>query len=209
MTQARVVIVDDHPVFALGLARLLEEEPWCQVVGTADDGRSAIELALGLRPDVVVVDLRLPDCDGVELTRRLLEALPHVRVGILTMHADQEAVTRCMGAGATGYVLKDARPEDVVDSIRQIADGAIVVSRGAAEAVRAKLGRSVARLDGLTDRETELLRLLSHGLDNAHIAQRLYLSPKTVRNRLSVLYAKLGVRSRAEAMAYARDASIE
>lgn len=209
MTPARVIIVDDHPVFALGLSRLLQEEPWCQLVGTAGDGKAAMELAMQYQPDVAVVDLRLPDCDGVELTLRLRRALPNLKVAILTMHADEEAVTRGMGAGATGYVLKDARPEDVVDAIRQVSDGAIVVSGGAAQAVRARLGRQVTALDGLTDRETELLRLVSQGLDNAHIAQRLYISPKTVRNRLSELYAKLGVRSRAEALALARDASIE
>ena len=209
MTTSRVAIVDDHPVFALGLARLLDEEPWCQVVGTAGDGKSAVELALRSGPDVVIVDLRLPDCDGVELTRRLLAALPTVRVGILTMHADQDAVTRCMTAGATGYVLKDAPPEDVVDAVRQISAGAIVVSRGAADAVRARFGRHARQLDGLTEREEALLRLLSDGLDNAHIAERLYLSPKTVRNQLSELYAKLGVRSRSEAVACARDSLAE
>ncbi len=209
MTPSRVAIVDDHPVFALGLARLLEDEPWCEVVGTAGDGRSAMELALQSRPDVVVVDLRLPDCDGVELTKRLLAALPALRVGILTMHADEEAVTRCIGAGATGYMLKDARPEDVIDAIRQISGGAVVVSPGVAEVVRARMGRCGSRLDGLTDRETTLLRLLSDGLDNAHIAQRLYLSPKTVRNQLSELYAKVGVRSRSEAVALVRDLSTE
>lgn len=206
---ARVVIVDDHPVFALGLARLLDEEPWCELVGTAGDGDAAMALALRYRPDVAVVDLRLPDCDGVELTRRLLEALPSIKVAILTMHADQDAVTRGMGAGATGYVLKDARPEDVVNAIRQVSDGGIVVSRGATEAIRARLGRRIPSVAGLTDRETELLRLVSDGLDTDHIAQRLYLSPKTVRNRLSELYAKLGVRSRAEAVAFGRDAAID
>ncbi len=209
MTSSRVAIVDDHPVFALGLARLLDDEPWCEVVGTAGDGRSAMELALQSRPDVVVVDLRLPDCDGVELTQRLVAALPGLRVGILTMHADEEAVTRCMGAGATGYMLKDARPEDVVDAIRQISGGAIVVSPGVAQAVRARMGHRGIRLHGLTDREAALLRLLSEGLDNAHIAQRLFLSPKTVRNQLSELYAKLGVRSRSEAVASVTEASTE
>lgn len=208
MTPVRVVIVDDHPVFALGLARLLGEEGWCEVVGTAGDGAAAMELALRRRPDVAVVDLRLPDCNGVDLTRRLLEALPALKVGILTMHADREAVIRGMGAGASGYVLKDAPPEEVVDAIRQVSHGGIVVSPGAAEAVRARLGH-VAGIDGLTERETELLRLVSAGLDNSSIAKRLYVSPKTVRNRLSDLYAKLGVRSRAEAVAFARDASIE
>lgn len=208
MTPTRVVIVDDHPVFALGLARLLEEEPWCHVVGTAGDGAAAIDLVIRSRPDVAVVDLRLPDCNGVDLTRRLREALPALKVGILTMHADEEAVTRGMGAGANGYVLKDAPPEDVVDAIRQIAHGGIVISPGAADALRARFGTQ-AEIVGLTERDTELLRLVSSGLDNTRIAQRLYISPKTVRNRLSELYAKLGVRSRAEAVAYARDAAIE
>lgn len=203
----RLLLVDDHPVFLEGLAVLLGDQDWAEVVALARSGAEALERQAASRADVAVVDLRLPDLDGVELTRRLLARQPDLRVLLLTMHASQDAVLRGLSAGAAGYVLKDAEPEDVLAAVRQVARGGLVVGAGAVAPVRAQLD-GADRLPALGERDRELLELLARGLTTSAIAQRLGVAPKTVRNRLSALYGELGVSDRAGALLRARSAGL-
>jgi DNA-binding NarL/FixJ family response regulator len=204
-----LLLVDDHPVFLDGLARLLTAEPWADVVGTARDGAEALRVGASTRPAVAVVDLQLPDIDGVELTKRLLAQLPDVRVLVLTMHAGQDTVLQALAAGAVGYVLKDAEPEDVVASIRQVARGGLVVGAGAASTtVHGRLAEGGEQLPAIGERDRELLELLAQGKSTAAIAAELHLAPKTIRNRLSELFTALGVAGRAEAIVLARSAGL-
>ena len=153
---------------------------------------TAVEAAAAARPDVAVVDLRLPDMDGVEVTRRLLAVLPNVRVLMLTMHLDGSAVMRALAAGAAGYVLKDAPHVEVVGAVRSVAAGSLVIGPGAAGPVRAAFVAPRPEIGALTPREKEMLELLAQGLPTATIALHLHLAPKTVRNRLSEVFTKLG-----------------
>lgn len=203
----RLLLVDDHPVFLEGLAVLLADQDWAEVVGLARTASEALEKQPAVRADVAVVDLRLPDLDGVELTRRLLARQPALRVLLLTMHAGQDAVLRGLAAGAAGYVLKDAEPEDVLGAVRQVARGGLVVGAGAVAPVRAQLDGADA-LPELAERDRELLDLLAQGLTTSAIALRLGVAPKTVRNRLSALYAALGVSDRSGALLRARSAGL-
>jgi DNA-binding NarL/FixJ family response regulator len=205
----RLLLVDDHPVFLDGLARLLAAEPWTDVVATARDVAEATVAARSTRPAVAVVDLQLPDGDGVELTKRLLEHDPKVRILLLTMHAGQDTVLRALAAGAAGYVLKDAEPEDIVAAVRQVARGGLVVGAGAAAAVvHDRIADGGDELPALTDRDRELLALLAQGKSTAAIAAELHLAPKTIRNRLSELFTTLGVSGRSEAIVLARSAGL-
>ncbi|HEX5512584.1 MAG TPA: response regulator transcription factor [Actinomycetales bacterium] len=210
----RIMLVDDHGIFVSGLSRILADEPWAEVVGTAADAAGALEVLRGGSPDVAVVDLRLGDApespDGVAVTVALRRENPGLRVLLLTMHADEASAQRALAAGATGYVLKDADPDDVLAAIRQVARGDLVLSgRVAGAAGSASGGDGVgAPLPELTEREREVLELVARGVSTEAIARQLFLSTKTVRNRLSQLYAKLGVGSRAEAVVRAREAGL-
>ena len=205
---SRLLLVDDHPVFLDGLARLLAAEEWVATTTSARTCEEAVEESGTTQFDVAVVDLRLPDGDGVELTRRLLARQPHLRVLVLTMHADSDAVMRALASGAAGYLLKDAEPEDVCAAVRQVARGALVVGSGAASTLRNTIAGSPLDLTKLSQRDQELLSLLAQGLSTALIAGRLHVSPKTVRNRLSEMFQRIGVSSRAEAIVFARDAGL-
>ncbi len=206
--KARVLLADDHALLRQGLRLILDAQPDFEVVDDVADGAAAVARALEEDVDLAILDVSMPRLTGLQAAQELSRRRPELRLLILSMHDREQYFFEALRAGASGYVLKDAPPGEVVDAIRRVAQGGIIVSSGAAEAVRVRLGHLI-EVDGLTERETELLRLVSHGLDNTEIAQRLYLSPKTVRNRLSELYAKLGVRSRAEAVARARNASIQ
>lgn len=208
----RIMLVDDHGIFLSGLSRILSDEPWAEVVGTAADAAGALEVLRTSSPDVAVVDLRLGDFpespDGVAVTVALRRENPALRVLLLTMHADEASARRALAAGATGYVLKDADPDDVLAAIRQVARGDLVLSgRVTGAAASASGGDGVgAPLPELTEREREVLELVARGISTEGIARQMFLSTKTVRNRLSQLYAKLGVASRAEAVVRAREA---
>lgn len=208
MENAHLLLVDDHPVFLDGLHALLASEPWVATVALARTAADAVERCSTRPFDVAVVDLRLPDGDGVDLTRRLLALRPRLRVLMLTMHADSDAVLRALASGAAGYLLKDAEPEDVRSAVRQVARGSMVVGAGAAETLQGSMTGTTIDLRSLTDRERELLGLLALGINTAVIAERLHVSPKTVRNRLSELFTRLGVSGRAEAIVLARDAGL-
>lgn len=200
----RVMLVDDHPIVLSGLAALVESEDGLELVAVA---RTVAE-ALGVtaEPDVAVVDLGLPDGDGIELGATLKRTWPALRVLVLTMHADDRAVIRSLGAGLDGYLLKDSDPEDVLAAIHSAARGALVLGRGASAAVVA-VAASAPRTDGLAAldaRDLEILDLLARGLPTSQVAARLFLAPKTVRNRISDMLTKLGVASRDEAILLGR-----
>ncbi|GHH73659.1 DNA-binding response regulator [Promicromonospora soli] len=195
------MLVHDHPIVLSGLSALIESEDGLELVATA---RTAAEArAVTIEPDVAVLDLGLPDGDGIELGAMLKLTWPGLRVVVLTMHADDQAVIRSLGAGLDGYLLKDSDPEDVLAAIHSAARGTLVLGRGASGAVVAAAA-SAPRTDALgalDARDLEILELLVQGLPTSQVAARLFLAPKTVRNRVSEMLAKLGVASRDEAIA--------
>jgi DNA-binding NarL/FixJ family response regulator len=196
----RVMLVDDHPIVLSGLSALVESEDGLELVAAA---RTAAEArAVTSQPDVAVIDLELPDGDGIELGATLKRTWPGLRVVMLTMHADDQAVIRSLGAGLDGYLLKDSDPEDLLAAIHTAARGALVLGRGASDAVVAAAA-SAPRTDALAAldaRDLEILELLVQGLPTSQVAARLFLAPKTVRNRISEMLTKLGVASRDEAI---------
>jgi DNA-binding NarL/FixJ family response regulator len=201
-----VIVVDDHPVVLTGLAALISSDPGLSVVGTARSAAAARELPADVVPDVAVLDLQLPDGDGIALGIELKQRWPGLRALILTMHAGEATVIESLASGMDGYLLKDADPEDVLAAIHSAAGGALVVGRGASAAVVAAAS-SAPRTDALAvldARDLEILELLVAGLPTSQVAARLYLAPKTIRNRVSSILAKLGVSTREEAVALAR-----
>ena len=206
----RVLVVDDHPVVLTGLGALVDSDAALSLVGTARSVAEVHALPDDARPDVAIVDLQLPDGDGITLGTDLRRRWPDVRVLILTMHADHATVIKSLASGLSGYLLKDADPEDVLAAVHSAAHGALVVGRGASGAVVAA-ATSAPRTDGLAAldaRDLELLELLVQGLPTSQIAARLYLAPKTIRNRVSDLLGRLGVGSRDEAVAVAKAAGL-
>lgn len=214
----RVAVVDDHPVFRLGMAALLDSFDGVRVVGSAasaTEARGLLSLGpggtggAGTRPDVVLLDLDLGDGSGVDVTRDLVRADPAARVLVVTMHEDEDAVVAAVRAGARGFLVKSASPAEVERAVRAVADGAMILSPSVADRAMAYVvgGRSAVRapFPQLTDREREVLDLVAAGLDNASISRRLVLSPKTVRNHVANVLAKLAVRDRAAAIVRARE----
>lgn len=201
-----VVVVDDHPVVLAGLRALLGAQPDTSVVGTAGSVAQALALPLAPAPDVCVVDLRLPDGDGIELSRELRTRWPRTRVLVLTLTADPAEVVRCLGAGLHGYVLKDSEPTELLAAVRSVAQGSTVLGRGtSAPLVRvAETVLSPDPLAVLDSRQREILALLAQGWGVNQVAARLYLAPKTVRNRITDLVRVLPVATREEAVELAR-----
>jgi DNA-binding NarL/FixJ family response regulator len=213
----RVLIADDQRVVREGLSMLVGLIDDVEVVGTACDGAEAVRLAETYRPDVVLMDLRMPDLDGIAATGLLRERLPAARVLVLTTYADEDAIVPALRAGARGYLTKDASAEQIETAIRAVHAGqthldpavqerlvAAVVSRLPAPADSENLAPGDRKPpDGLTTREAEVLSLLASGLSNAEIAQRLYLSHATVKTHINRIFAKTGVRDRAQAVRYA------
>jgi len=205
----RVVVVDDHPMFREGLTMFLTSDDGIEVVGQAGSGVEALAVAAETKPDVVLMDLHMPQMSGIEATRKLLADQPDAAVLALTMLDDDASVVAALNAGARGYLLKEATPDEIVRGIRAVAAGDAIFGSGVADKVLSGIGSRPARpaeLRNLTDREHEVLDLLATGLTNSAIASRLYLSEKTVRNYVSGLFTKLGVEDRAAAVAKARDA---
>ena len=197
----KVLLVDDHPIVLSGLSALVESEDGLELVAAA---RTAAEArAVLTEPDVAVIDLELPDGDGIDLGAALKLAWPTLRVIVFTMHADDQAVIRSLGAGLDGYLLKDSDPEDVLAAIHTTARGALVLGRGASDAVVAATASAppTGGLAALDARDLEILELLVEGLPTSQVAARLFLAPKTVRNRISQMLTKLGVATRDEAIA--------
>ena len=209
----RVLLADDHPTFRKGLGALLASLPQAEVVGEASTGLEAVSACAALAPDVVVMDLNMPGLNGVQATREILSTQPDVAVLVVTMLEDDESVFAAMRAGAKGYVVKGADTEDLVRAIESVARGDAVFGPAVAARVLAFLTRPLSAYDEavfpeLTDREREVLDLLARGLSNGDIAQRLVVSPKTVRNNVSNIFSKLQVADRAEAIVRARRAGL-
>jgi DNA-binding NarL/FixJ family response regulator len=208
----RVLIADDHPVFRDGLASLLGTQPDVAVVGTAADGAEAVALATELAPDVVVMDLQMPELNGIDATRRLAETLPEIRVLVFTMGEEDGTVLAAMRAGARGYLVKGASQEEVARAISTVHAGGLVFGASLALRIADLLSGSAtpdrSAFPQLTERELEILDLIAAGRNNAQIASALYLAPKTVRNNVSNILAKLQATDRADAIIRARDAGL-
>ncbi|HLH68494.1 MAG TPA: response regulator transcription factor [Candidatus Dormibacteraeota bacterium] len=205
-TRVRVLVADDQTLFRAGLVRLLEEDPRVEVVGQAGDGVEAVEMAGRLRPDVVLMDLRMPNLDGIEATRRIVAEFPEVRVLLLTVLDADNNVIQALKAGASGYILKDSKPDSIVSSLLAVMAGERVMASAVANRVLEMLtGTTTPKefYDGLTNREIEILKLLAGGMANKQIAYRLKISEKTVRNHVSNMYEKLGIYDRSQAVLYA------
>ena len=194
-----VLIVDDHPVVRDGLRGMLDAQPDLEVLGEAANGHQALAAVARQAPDVVLMDLRMPELDGVEATRRIREGYPSVSGLVLTTYDDDTAILRAVEAGATGYLLKDAPREDLFAAVRAAARGETTL----APAVAAKLMRGLGRepdAEELTEREREVLALVADGATNRAIARQLHLSEATVKTHLVHVYAKLGVDDRTAAV---------
>jgi DNA-binding NarL/FixJ family response regulator len=203
---ARVLIADDQTLFRAGLARLLEEDDRIEIVGQATDGADALKQALKVKPDVVLMDLKMPNVDGIEATRQILAQLPLTKVLILTTFEADNHVIQALKAGARGYVLKDSDAAAIVSSIVAVVSGESVMAGAVANRVLEMLtGASTPKefYDGLTAREVEILKLMATGMANKQIAFRLKISEKTVRNHVSNMYEKLGIYDRSQAVLYA------
>ena len=203
---ARVLIADDQTLFRAGLGRLLNEDSRVEVVGQALDGQDAVKQALKLKPDVVLMDLKMPGIDGIEATRQITEADPGIKVLILTTFETNSNVIQALKAGASGYVLKDSSPDAIASSVVAVMSGERVMAGAVANRVLQMLtGATTPKefYDGLTNREVEILKLLANGMANKQIAYRLKISEKTVRNHVSNTYEKLGIYDRSQAVLYA------
>src|SRR4051812_31704683 len=204
----RLLIADDHPVYRDGLRLLLGDREGIEVVGTATTGGEAVELAASADPDVVIMDLRMPDLNGIEATRQIVRTSPRVGVLVLTMYEDDESVFAAMRAGARGYLLKGADEEEILHAVRAVARGEAIFGAALATRIAAYFAAPPPSppdtFPTLTARELEVLTLVAQGMSNTAIASRLFLSHKTVRNHVSNIFAKLQVADRAEAIIRAR-----
>ena len=199
----RVLVVDDHHLVRVGLITLLEAAPGIQVAGEAADGEQALAAAAATAPDVVLMDLSMPVLDGVAATRRLLAERPGTRVVALTSFSDRQRVTDILAAGATGYVLKDCRPEDLLAAVRAAADGHVPLDPRVAAALLPS--REPPLADQLSEREKQVLRLVAAGLTNKQIARRLGIAESTVKVHTGNIFRRIGVTDRTSAALWAKD----
>jgi DNA-binding NarL/FixJ family response regulator len=198
----RIMLVDDSAAVRKGLSELLEAVPGMQLVGSAPDGLSAIQMAEAVKPDVVLMDLSMPEVDGVEATQRILADRPQTKVVVLTAFSEQPRIFAALDAGAVGYLLKDAEPDELVRGVRAAAAGESPFSPKAAAALVARRAEQRQR-ERLTDRERQVLTLVSQGLANKAIARRLGVSEKTVKAHLTTVFTRIGVTDRTQAAVWA------
>lgn len=208
-----VLIADDHPLFRNGMRALLAADPDTEVIGEATTGEQAIEMAAALQPDVILMDIQMPGMGGIEATRRILHTSPHIRILVVTMYEDDHSVFTAMRAGARGYLLKGASPDEVMRAIMAVGNGEAIFSPSIATRLIdffASLQPTTLpqALPELTEREREILALIAQGHSNAAIAKQLVLSRKTVSNYVSNIFSKLQVADRAQAMLRARQAGL-
>jgi len=208
----RVLVADDQPLVRSGFRMILEEREDIELVGEAADGVEAVRLARELDPDVVLMDIRMPNLDGVEATTRLVADGTRARILVLTTFDLDEYVYAAIKAGASGFLLKDVEPAELVDAVRVVAAGNSLFGPEATARLVARFAREPAAaahsLDELTERELEILRLLATGLSNAELAGRLFVSETTVKTHVSSVLRKLGVRDRVQAVIAAYDAGL-
>jgi len=209
MDRLRILLVDDHDLFRKGIARLIDSQPDFQVVGEARDGRDALQQAQELAPDVILMDIEMPRCNGTEATRQIKSEMPHIHIVMLTISDDDHNLFAAVRAGASGYLLKSVKPEDLFRRLRGVLRGEAAIS----PLLAAKILREFARLDqsapiphtveGLSPRETEVLGLVARGLTNREIGERLHIAENTVKNHLRNILNKLHLNNRAQAAAFA------
>ncbi|MGD1994124.1 MAG: response regulator transcription factor [Anaerolineae bacterium] len=209
MNPLRILLVDDHILFRKGLARLLDAQPDFEVVGEAADGEAALDAVETLRPDVVLMDLRMPVCNGLEATRRIKHAYPEVRVVMLSVSEEDQDFLSAIRCGADGYLVKDLRPEGLFQELRGLAQGEAPLSRSMTSKLLRQLARQGSMIvpqissDLLSPREQEVLALIVEGLTNREIAAELGIAVNTVRNHVRSVLEKLDVRNRVQAAVYA------
>jgi len=213
MDPLRVLIADDHTLFRDGLRTLLATAPETELVGEATTGEEAIARAALLQPDLIIMDLQMPIVNGIEATRQIMRASPHIGILVVTMFDDDQSVFAAMRAGARGYLLKGATHDEMLRAIRAVGGGEAIFSPAIAARlidyftnIRSNTPRQV--FPELTDREHEVLQLIAQGYKNAEIAGELVISPKTVRNHITNILSKLQVADRAEAILRARQAGL-
>lgn len=206
----RLLVVDDHDLFRTGLTSLLSAEPGIEVVGQASGGRMGVRLAAELRPDVILMDVRMPDLSGPEATRMILDRTPETRILALTVASEDSDVSAVLQAGACGFLAKDTPVDSLVVAVHAAASGAAWLSPRAAEVVLGRIRSTisapepeVSALEQLSDRELDVLRLVASGMENAEIAAELNISPRTAKNHVSNILTKLGLPSRVQAAVYA------
>lgn len=200
----RVVLAEDHVMVRAGIERLLAGAPDIEIVGLAANGREAVDTAREQRPDVVVMDLSMPELDGVAATRELRASVPEVRVLVLTSFMDTHRIVDAVDAGAVGYLLKDAEPDELLRAVRAVARGEMPLDPRVTRAL-VERRESVPTADELTEREQEVLGLVAEGLTNKLIARRLGISEKTVKAHLTRVFGRIGVSDRTQAALWARD----
>lgn len=211
----RILIADDHPVFIYGMRAILGAEPGVELIGEATDGEEAVKMALELRPDVILMDINMPVINGIEATRQITESNPQAGILMLTMFEDDDSIFAAMRAGARGYLLKGSDGAETLRAIRAVAGGAAIFSPTVARRLiqyfatpQETDAKPSQPFPELTEREHGILTLIAQGYTNTAIADRLYLSPKTVRNYVSAIFTKLQVADRAQAIIHAREAGL-
>lgn len=205
----RVLLADDHTILRAGLKMMLNIQPDIAVVGEASDGKQAIAEAQRLSPDVILMDITMPDCNGIEATRQVKRLLPDTRVLVLTMHENEEYLFQVLRAGASGYILKEAADTELISAIRAVYAGRFYLSPSAQSLMigdyllRVRTGEERDSYSALTEREREILKLVAEGYTNNQIAEQLFISPKTVDTHRTHIMDKLNLHSRAELVKYA------